>query len=61
MLQILNLHYFHRFFTAFYAEIDDLVRNVIVSRMPLVVEQGASQPLGYQPKSTDGWQSFLAS
>lgn len=39
-LQILNLHYFHKYFTAFYTEIDDLVRNVIVSRMPFVVEQG---------------------
>lgn len=38
--QVLNLHLFHKLFTAFFVELDDLVRNVIISRMPLVVERG---------------------
>jgi hypothetical protein len=46
-LQILNLRYFNNLFRSFFTEIDDMVRSVIISRMPIVIEQGVhhSTPL----------------
>ncbi|KAL5513579.1 hypothetical protein ACEPAH_3978 [Sanghuangporus vaninii] len=35
---VLNLHIFAKFFKNFFLEIDELVRNVISSRMPLITE-----------------------
>ncbi|KAH8108863.1 cytochrome P450, partial [Phellopilus nigrolimitatus] len=36
---ILNLHYFYRLSGSFFEDLDDLVRNGIVARMSLIVEQ----------------------
>ncbi|KAL5531125.1 hypothetical protein ACEPAG_4001 [Sanghuangporus baumii] len=36
---ILNFHYFNNLYTSYFFEIDDFVNNVIVKRMPLIVEQ----------------------